>query len=202
MGLDCLETIHFLRDEPVERSRPFPLANHWSEGGLWLRTVDYYPHRPKGVTAMPRLNPCRARGFTLIEVMIVVAIVGILAAIALPSYFEYIQRGKLIDATVKLGDFRAQMERYFLDNRTYNNAGACGVPDPTPGTSDPFAITCVLGANPATQYDVTATGRPAYGMSASFKYTVNQANEKTSLGPTGWTGATTCWAVRKDGSCQ
>lgn len=144
----------------------------------------------------------RLAGFTLLEVMITVAIVGILASIALPSYFEYIQRSKLIDATVKLGDFRAQMEKYFLDNRTYSNAGACGIPNPTPGTSDPFEITCLPGANPATQYTVTATGRPAYGMSASFVYTVNQANEKTSTGPTGWAGATTCWAVRKDGSCQ
>lgn len=148
---------------------------------------------------LPRHHPA---GFTLIEVMITVAIVGILAAIALPSYFSYVERSKIIDATVKLGDFRAQMEKYFLDNRRYNNGGACGVADPTPGGNDAFEITCALGANPATEYTVTATGRPAYGMSSAFVYTVTQANVKSSTGPTGWTPGSGCWAVRKDGSCQ
>ncbi len=75
----------------------------------------------------------RQAGFTLIEMMITVAIVGILAAIALPSYNDYILRSKIIDGTTKLGDFRMQMEKYFLDNRRYANTpgGAnCGIPDP------------------------------------------------------------------------
>lgn len=147
----------------------------------------------------------RQAGFTLIEMMITVAIVGILAAIALPSYNDYILRSKIIDGTTKLGDFRMQMEKYFLDNRRYASTpgGAnCGIPDPTPGGGDNFAITCVPGFNPDTEYTVSATGRPAKGMSASFVYTVNQANQKTSTGPTGWASAANCWAVRKDGSCQ
>lgn len=148
--------------------------------------------------AKPRLAPA---GFTLLEVMITVAIVGILAAIALPSYFNHIERSKIIDATVKLGDYRAQLEKYFLDHRTYNNGGACGVPAPTAGASDAFELSCALGGNPATEYTITATGRPAYGMSSSFVYTVNQANAKTSAGP-GWTSGSNCWAIRKDGSCQ
>ncbi len=141
-----------------------------------------------------------ADGFTLLEVMITVAIVGILAAIALPSYFDYIQRSKIIDGTTKLGDFRTQMEKYFLDNRTYQNGGNCGIPDPTPAGGDHFAITCAAAT--ATTYTVTATGIPSKGMSASFVYTVNQANQKTSAGPGGYFTAADCWAVRKDGSCQ
>lgn len=140
-------------------------------------------------------------GFTLIEVMVVVAIVGILAAIALPNYADYIRRGKITEATTKLSDQRVRMEQYFLDNRTYAAGGACGVPDPsyTAGT-DAFLVACT-GAT-ATTYVVTATGQAANGMSG-FGYTINQANARVTTGvPSGWTAAATCWTIRKDGSCS
>lgn len=149
----------------------------------------------------------RSAGFTLIEVMVTVAIVGVLAAIALPNYSEYITRGKLLDAHTKLADLRAQQERYFMDNRSYNFTGTtCGIDDPAinmtatynADTGAPFTMSCVATAN---TYTITATGRPAKGMSTSFVLTVNQANVKSSAGPTGWTSAT-CWFVRKSGECS
>jgi type IV pilus assembly protein PilE len=152
---------------------------------------------------MPRQRQ-RNLGFTLTEVMITVGIVAILAAVALPFYNETVQRSKIIDATTKLGDFRAQLEKWYLDQRTYQTvpvAGtACGIPDPLPGTNDAFALTAQC--NTATTYLITATGRPAYGMSASFVYTIDQANVRTSAGPAGWTAGAGCWAVRKSGACQ
>jgi type IV pilus assembly protein PilE len=146
----------------------------------------------------------RRLGFTLIEMMITVAIVGILAAIALPMYFETITRGKIIDATTRLGDFRSKMEKYFADNRTYLDAGgaACGIPNPPVGAGDYFALTCgPPGPAPtATTYTLVATGIPGKGMSG-FRYLVDQTNLKSSFGPAGWAGNATCWATRKDGSC-
>ena len=59
----------------------------------------------------------RAHGFTLLEVMITVAIVGILAAIAIPSYGDYVTRSRIVEATNALGDYRNRMEKFFLDNR-------------------------------------------------------------------------------------
>jgi type IV pilus assembly protein PilE len=56
-------------------------------------------------------NPMRQKGFTLIEVMIVVAIVGILSAIAIPSYNEYIRRGHRADARAGLLQAQQWMER-------------------------------------------------------------------------------------------
>jgi len=60
-----------------------------------------------------------ARGFTLIEVMITVAIVAILAAVGVPAYSDYLLRGRLVEGPNTLGSERVLMEQYFQDNRTY-----------------------------------------------------------------------------------
>ncbi len=81
-------------------------------------------------TASPVSTAClcgRVKGFTLIEVMIVVAIVAVLAAIALPNYSDYIKRGKIIEATSALSDARTRFNQFYLDHRTY--VGGC---DPLP----------------------------------------------------------------------
>lgn len=148
----------------------------------------------------------RPAGFTLIEVMISVAIVAILAAVALPAYNEFVMRSRLIDAQSKLGDLRIQMERYFMDNRTYVSAGVCGVATVAMANynADPsrsFDFTCPVGSLTATTYVLQADGRAAKGMT-NFLFTVNQANAKASSGPAGWTAAPGCWLTRKDGTCS
>ena len=65
-------------------------------------------------------------GFTLIELMIAVVVVAILTAIALPSYQEYVTRGKITEATSNLADMRVKLEQFFQDNRTYVGACAAG----------------------------------------------------------------------------
>ena len=60
-----------------------------------------------------------SRGFTLIEVMIVVVIIGILASIAFPSYQEYMRRGYRAEGQAFLSDVAARQERYFSQNNAY-----------------------------------------------------------------------------------
>jgi len=139
------------------------------------------------------------RGFTLIELLIAIAIMGILAAIALPQYREYVQRSRIIDATSRLSDLRVRMEQAFMDFRAYDNAGACRVAMPAVTGNDAFQMTC---AATATTYTITAQGLAAKGMSP-FTYTVNQANVRATTGlPGGWTTSANCWVTRKDGSCN
>ena len=141
----------------------------------------------------------RQRGFTLIELMMTVAIAAILAAVALPMYRTYVLRSRIIDGTSKLSDFRVRMEQYFMDNRTYANGGNCGVPNPTDTGDATFTIECT-GAT-ATAYTVTAKGKSAKGMTG-FEYQIIQTGaKKTNAVPSGWTAKDDCWVTNKGGEC-
>lgn len=144
------------------------------------------------------------RGFTLIEVMIVVAIVAILAAVAIPSYRDYILRGQLVDASTLLATFRGNMERYFQDNRTYAATGAfippCDQNIPVAQrTQGNFVVSCV-GAVGANAYTLTATGINA---TAGFVYTVDERDQRVTVTVgSGWTGApAACWVMKRGQAC-
>ena len=117
------------------------------------------------------MSQSKHSGFTLMEVMITMAIVAILAAIALPNYTAYIQRGKIAEATANLAAMRVLMEQYFMDNRTY-----VGGPCTSAGAATYFTYACNPAAT-ATAYTLVATGSAAQGMSG-FTYTIDQANNR------------------------
>lgn len=138
------------------------------------------------------------KGFTLIELMIVVAVVAILAAVAMPSYQDYIKRGKAAEATSTLANMRIKMEQCFQDNRAYDNA-ACTALCAAPAGTQYFTYAC-NPASTATTYKIVATGITAKGMpSANFIFSVDQINGKTSTFD-GTVGAS-CWLTKKGGSC-
>lgn len=139
-------------------------------------------------------------GFTLIEVMIVVAIIGILSTIAYPSYRDYVLRGQLVDATNALASYRAEMERHFQDNRTYVTVGAFTSPcerDAAARTFGNFVVSCSAGPT-ATTYTLAATGS---GPAAGFTFTINERNVRATTSAWGGASCGTAWLLKRGQSC-
>ncbi len=141
----------------------------------------------------------KALGFTLIEIMIVVAIVGILAAIAVPQYGDYVTRSALIEAHAGLADFRVRMEQFYQDNRTYLGGGLGGCGAAAPATATHFDFAC---AGAAQTYVVTATGKVRALRVRPDPERAERApdhGDEVRLGPPAPMPAN-CWVARK-GSC-
>lgn len=133
------------------------------------------------------------QGFSLVELLTVVAIVGILAAVGFPSYTEYSTRGKIAEATSALSDGRVKMEQFFQDNKTY-----AGGPAPTATNYFTYAVS----GTSTTAYTITATGTASM---VGWTMTIDQSNTKrTTAAPSGWAAAsmpTSCWITKKGGRC-
>lgn len=155
-------------------------------------------------------NRCRhprrdAKGFTLIELIIAIAIVGILASVAYPQYQNYLRRGQLAESFSTLADMRVKLEQHYQDNKFYGTTAASS-DCPTlsgytafPVTSKYFSFTCAGGAAPSQTYTVTATG--AGGLTTGYDYTINQAGTKGTAKFAGAASTAACW-LTKAGSCD
>jgi len=139
------------------------------------------------------------RGFTLIEVLVAIAIIGILAAIAIPAYTSYIQRANRTDAKTQLLEAAAFLQRCFSQNNDYRCAplapATMAVPydqAPAPPAPAKYTITVFAGGGVgSTSYELRAT--PAAG--SSMVGDDCGAFTLTNAGVRGVTGAgADCWA--------
>ena len=137
-------------------------------------------------------HPCRPRGFTLIELMIVVAVVAILAAIAYPSYAEYVRRGHRSEARTGLLQAAQWLERAATVTGTY--PAAAGFPTAlTKVSSDLYDIAYTPGAAPIATYALKATPKSAQTADKCGTYTLDNTGLRGAAGATSGAIVTECW---------
>ena len=141
-----------------------------------------------------------AHGFTLIELMVTVAIVAILGGTALPAYTDYVRRGQLPDAFSALADYRIKMEQYYQDRRNYGGSACADVASGpawanfTPGSASKFTFACSV-LDSGQGYRVTATGKTGVA-AAGHAYTVDHSNNQATTTFKGSAVTKTCWLAR------
>ncbi|HEY3180911.1 MAG TPA: type IV pilin protein [Casimicrobiaceae bacterium] len=140
------------------------------------------------------MTQSRTRGFTLIEMMVVVAVVGVLAAIAYPSYQQYLKRSSRTAAQTFMMDLSNRQQQYLLDQRVYAGATTCtaagvatlGVATVPPEVSANYDICIIQAAGPPPTFRIDAVPKAGTIMAGDGTLSLDQAGAKSP--PSKWEG--------------
>ncbi len=152
--------------------------------------------------ALPRCAGVRARaaeGFSLIELMIALAIAAIITVFTVPSSRDHVLRSRIPEATSGLLLTGMRLEQHYQDHRSYANAAShCGVALPATGQ---FTFSCTVPAD-GQSFLLTANGR-GDGSMATFGYTLDHhGTQRTTALPSEWGRVPAdCWIEKRQAAC-
>ncbi|MEN3363882.1 MAG: type pilus assembly protein PilE [Burkholderiales bacterium] len=135
-------------------------------------------------------------GFTLIELMVVVAVIAILAGVGVPSYRDYVTRANIAEAPVELSMMAVRLEQFYQDNRRYGTNGVCGVSAPE---NKKFSYACATSLD-GHSFFLTASGIARQG-TGGFTYRLNNLDNRSTTAPAGWESSDSCWITKKGAPC-
>lgn len=144
---------------------------------------------------MPSSSP---QGFSLIELMIALAIAAIIAAVAIPGYRDHMLRARIPDATSTLSELAMRLEQHYQDKQAYSDTNGCAITMPTDNF---FTFECA--ANDTGQsFLLKASGKSTSAMS-DFVFTLDQnGNAMTTKLPAAWgTAPFNCWVSKQSSTC-
>lgn len=141
-------------------------------------------------------SPQRQRGFTLTEMMIVIAIIGIISAFAYPSYVEQVRKSKRSDAKIALQQIAQRQESHFIKNYSYaSTLTAMGyAADTIPSPENDYQIT--IDSASATAYTLKATPASTSGQAQDklcAAFTLDQMGRKIAKNNEGVVTTDKCW---------
>ena len=160
------------------------------ENGRMRSTVTAF-NRRRSVDRLPR-------GFTLIEVMIVVVVIALLATVALPAYLDQVRKSRRADAIARISQFQQAQERWRSNNATYGTLANLGI---GATTADGYYSLSMTASPTATTYQLLATATGAQASDTNCKFlALSMSGGNTTLlsGPDSSVGNTgsannRCW---------
>lgn len=132
------------------------------------------------------MPPARYRGFTLIELMIVVAVISILAAIAMPAYREYIKKSRRAEAQSYLMTLAARQQQFLVDTRRFSALPPAEISTQPSGVAAAYAVTITTLDGPPPTFLITATPSGDQASEKCGTLSIDQTGTKTAASSGCW----------------